>query len=289
MHCLNLKITYDCNNNCSYCFSSKLKNENMGLDGLLKTLEDGYLQGCRMLVISGGEPTLYPQKVIKIVERALSLGYAKFTIQTNGSGINGSLADFLNQTKEVSISFSVLGANEKTHDKATGTVGSFKKLISGIKATSKNCQIITNTVISKFNIQELSDIVELVLPFSPTIMQFSIMHTQYDVNYVGLIKSVKAIKTLADSNIINSDMLRTEGITPCLLKGFEKCIGENYWPQKLDIYNHNNSNIFRLNQLESNMRFKANFCKNCLFDQICHGVWIETKDEFLQCIQKGIS
>lgn len=288
MHCLNLKITYDCNNNCSYCFSSKLKNENIELDNLLKALEDGYLRGCRMLVISGGEPTLYPKKIIKIINRALCIGYTNFTIQTNGSGINGDLAEFLNQTQGISISFSILGSNEKTHDNITGTVGSFKKLIRGLIGIHNSCKVITNTVISKLNIIELSDIVDLILPFSPVVMQFSIMHTQYDKNYIGLIESVKAIKELASSKKINSEILRTEGITPCLLKGFEKCIGENYWPQKLDVYNYNNSNIIRLNQLESNMRFKAKFCKKCLFDEICHGVWIETKDEFLQSIEKGI-
>lgn len=288
MHCLNLKITYNCNNKCSYCFSSNLKNNEIELDGLLKTVENGFSKGCRMLILSGGEPTLYPERIIKIITLAKSLGYKKFTIQTNGFGIKGDLAKFLNDTENISISFSVLGACDSTHDKITQRKGSFNDIISAINLIYKECEIITNTVISKKNINELDQIVNLILPFSPNIMQFSIMHTEYDENYVGLIDSIKAIKKLIDNSNIGLNMLRTEGITACLMNGFEQCIGENYWPKKLDICN-DNYNISRLNQLNSNMRFKSNFCKKCIFDEICYGVWIETKDEFLKHVKKGIN
>ena len=63
MHCLNLKITYQCTNHCSFCFSSYLANEQISVNGLVKAIVDGRSRGCKELVISGGEPTLLPDVI----------------------------------------------------------------------------------------------------------------------------------------------------------------------------------------------------------------------------------
>ena len=70
MRCLNLKLTYACTNCCSFCFSSYLKDEVIGEAGLLREVEEGYRRGCRELVLSGGEPTLCPDKLLNVMKRA---------------------------------------------------------------------------------------------------------------------------------------------------------------------------------------------------------------------------
>lgn len=222
--------------------------------------------------------------MIEIITCAQNLGYEKFILQTNGSGIYGELAAFLNDVENLSISFSLLGAIAKTHDLGTKNKGSFDRLLRAISLVPKR-EFMTNTVISEINVNELGDIVELVKPLKPKFMQFAIMHSKN--NQVGLKRSLDAILQIAP--ILGVDLLRTEGITPCLLKGYEACVSENYFPKELDLYNKNRGKIFRLNQLASDMRFKAKFCKDCICDSICHSVWIETKDEFLSLVKSGIN
>ena len=77
MHCLNLKLTYDCTNDCAFCFSSYMKNETLSFSSLLNTIEKGYRNGAREIVLSGGEPTIHEEKFLKCLELADSLGYEK--------------------------------------------------------------------------------------------------------------------------------------------------------------------------------------------------------------------
>lgn len=151
MHCLNLKLTYNCTNNCSFCFSSYLKNNIITDEGLIDAIKQGYQNGCRELVLSGGEPTLLPETIMKILQFSNQLGYEKYIIQTNGSGLseNIQLVNFLNDfatEKELCISFSIHGHTAMIHDTMSCQEGAFSKLIKAmenIKNTS--CKIYTNT------------------------------------------------------------------------------------------------------------------------------------------------
>lgn len=252
---------------------------------MLEAIKRGYDAGCRELVISGGEPTLFPDTIKSIMSYAEELGYTKYIIQTNGSGLseNLQLIEFLNtiaNEKEVCISFSVHGHNSAIHDTMSRTEGAFEKLMVALNHIKKtNCHIYTNTVMSKLNIGHLKEIFNLCLGFGAEIIQFSMMHLE-EVNDMstGLLESSLAVRQVADS--MGHDVLKTEGIPYCLMYNIESCVGESYWPNKLDLYNKENDYMPSFNQLEDGMRWKAKSCTDCVMNELCMGIWKEHKVEF---------
>lgn len=285
MHCLNLKITYQCTNKCSFCFSSYLANEEISVNGLINAIVDGRSRGCKELVISGGEPTLLPDVLEKALALASDLGYTKFIIQTNGSGLsnNSDLVQFLKEfstLNDVCISFSIHGANAELHDRLCAKKGAFEKLIDGMrKISDTHCGIYTNTVISRLNIMNLQEIAELILPFRPKVLQFSMMHVTVPLNIsTGLMEAVRAVRAMA--TIVPHEILRTEGIPYCLMHGAESCVGESFWPDKLDLYNKDGDYRSDFRQLDVGMRWKSTGCKKCVMDEVCMGIWKEHAQEF---------
>ena len=263
-----------------------MKDEILSLENLLSTIEKGYQNGARELVISGGESTLHEEKFFACLTAAERCGYEKFIIQTNGyviaagKSIAKFLADF-SRRRDVAISFSIHGAKGKTHDELSSSVGAFDNLLLAMKKIFQetSCAIFTNTVVTRKNLRELQEIVNLVKTFEPEIIQFAMMHAAGLENLsVGLKETALAIRGLK----VNREVLKTEGLPFCFMYGLEECVGESYWPEVLDIYNRNDNYFANFNQLEHGMRWKADFCKDCLMNNICAGIWAENKPEFLR-------
>lgn len=286
MRCLNLKLTYACTNRCSFCFSSYLKDEAIGEVGLLREVEDGYRRGCRELVLSGGEPTLRPDTLRRVMERADEVGYQKYIIQTNGSGFadHGDLVSILgkfSKRADVCVSFSVHGHTAQIHDEMSRTPGAFEKIMRAIRRIRDEvgCGIYTNTVMSRTNLPWLQELASMLLSFQPEIMQFSMMHLkQPGPLSTGLLEAANAVRTL--DGVVDRSVLRTEGIPYCLMYGMETCVGESYWPNTLDLYNRDSELMTDFDQLGHGMRWKQSDCRNCLMDKICMGIWREHAEEF---------
>lgn len=286
MRCLNLKLTYACTNNCSFCFSSYLKDETIGETGLLQEVESGYQRGCRELVLSGGEPTLRPDTLRRVLECANAVGYQKYIIQTNGSGF----ADYPNlvfmlknfsEKADVCVSFSIHGHTAQIHDDMSRTPGAFEKLMCAIHQIRKDtaCSIYTNTVMSRTNLPWLREIALMLIPFQPKIIQFSMMHLkQPGTLSTGLLEAAGSVQALTGS--VDRTILRTEGIPYCLLYGMETCVGESYWPDTLDLYNRDAELMEDFDQLGDGMRWKRPDCQVCLMNEICMGIWREHAEEF---------
>lgn len=288
MRSLNAKLTYRCTNNCQFCFSSYLKDVKITFAALLKAVDYGYERGCRSLILSGGEPTLLPDTVIKTIEHANKLGYESYTIQTNGSGLSekNSLFHFLKDVadeKQLSISFSIHGPNRHIHDAISSRCGAFDSLLQAIEniSTSTKATIYTNSVISAPNINLLRDIATLLGRYRIQLIQFAVMHSEQTDDFsVGLLPSVNAVHKLTD--IVSRDVLRTEGIPYCLMYGYEECVGESYWPTNLDLFNNDDDYMCDFDQSSSGMRKKASFCSPCVMNEICVGSWAEHYEELLK-------
>lgn len=285
MHCLNLKITYECTNHCSFCFSSYMKDTEIPLESLKKAVLQGHRNGCNELVLSGGEPTLYPEYIIELISLATTLGYKKYIIQTNGYGLSKceELVLFLDHAAEITeicLSFSVHGHIADIHNDLSGNPDAFRSLIDAIHKVSKtHCKIYTNTVINARNLTHLNDVAALLVRYKPNIMQFSMMHLKERSELsVSFEDSVQAIKKLKD--IVSLDILKTEGVPYCLLHGMELCVGESAWPTVLDLYNRDNDYMSDFKQLDYGMRSKMESCGKCIMNKICMGVWKEHFEEF---------
>lgn len=260
---------------------------------LIEAVKNGRKKGCNELVLSGGEPTLYPQLIINIINLAEALGYQKYIIQTNGYGFveNPELVYFLDtiaQKKEICISFSVHGHCSEIHDELSRNKGAFDRLNKALAIMAKtNCLIYTNTVITTKNITYLRNIINIVQIYNPKIIQFAMLHLEEKNELtVSLLDSVRAVEGIKD--YLDLNILKTEGIPYCLMKGLEKCVGESFWPDTLDLYNDNNKYMNDFKQLEFGMRKKKVTCSKCIFNNICMGVWKEHFNEFVSFNLKPI-
>lgn len=245
----------------------------------------GFEDGCRELVISGGEPTLCPDVICNIILIAEQLGYEKYIIQTNGFGVarDVKLASFLDSVatdKDLGVSFSVHGHVAAIHDKMSSSPGAFGSLMTAISRVSKtHCKLYTNTVISSLNISDLRKVAEMLLPYNPDIVQFSMMHQEEPGELTtGLLESAAAVRNLR--GVVHTSVLRTEGIPYCLMYGMEECVGESFWPEKLDLYNKDDSYMPSFSQLDSGMRWKKDSCNRCIMNDVCAGIWREHAAEF---------
>lgn len=288
MHCLNVKLTYDCSNRCSFCFSSHLHSLQPSSSSILSAIEEGSSKGCRELVLSGGEPTLVPDSVVSAMENAERLGYTKYIVQTNGFGLASKesmlfrfLASF-SRRSEVCVSFSIHGHTAETHDAMCSNRGAFKSLLNAVRNISgTDCRIYTNTVVSSLNMSHLREIAELVLPFNPNIIQFAMMHLESPSPLATrLVETAQAIRCLGRTGLVPESILRTEGIPFCLMHGFEHCVGESYWPNQLDLLTCNDKYLEDFSQIDSGMRWKAPNCGRCIMNCICPGIWKEHAREF---------
>ena len=261
-----------------------MKDTIIPLAGMMNAVLMGSKQGCDELVLSGGEPTLFPEYIIELLSYAETLGYKKYIIQTNGYGFAkheklNSFVEDESKKAEICISFSVHGHTEEIHDDLSSRKGAFLDLIAGMQRISRTqCKIYTNTVVNSKNINKLRDIARLVKSYNPDIMQFSTMHLKEKSELsVSFTDTVKAIKELRKE--VNLNVLRTEGVPYCCLHGMEQCVGESAWPTKLDLYNKDNDYMSDFKQIEHGMRKKMDGCKRCILNEICMGVWSEHYDE----------
>ena len=75
--------------------------------------------------------------------------------------------------------------------------------------------------------------------------------------------------------IRNNIKCMAEGLTPCLMQGYEKFLSENYIPETQirgkDFQNTDDFTSQRIN--EGKMKFKQ--CKKCKWENICEGPWRE--------------
>lgn len=255
-------------------------------ESMKQAVLQGSRNGCNELVLSGGEPTLFPKYIVELMSLAELLGYKKYIIQTNGYGLSKSkeLISFLNEMAvktEICLSFSVHGHTAEIHNGLSRNPEAFAILMDAIKnILNTHCKIYTNTVINARNIGHLKDIAVLLLKYNPEIMQFSVMHMKEKGSplSVTFTDSVRAIKEL--QGIVNPDVLKTEGVPYCCLYGMEQCVGESAWPTTLDLYNKDNDYLSDFSQLEYGMRNKMENCNKCLMNKICMGVWSEHYEEF---------
>ncbi len=121
--------------------------------------EDGEYELVRF---TGGEPLLHP-KINKMIERFHNEGF-KTSIITNGYLMPTKYKELINVGLNQVI-FSLDGSTPETHNKARGLDGLFLKVVEGMKLLKeKNPQINirVNTVVSKFNIDDLINILNLL-------------------------------------------------------------------------------------------------------------------------------
>ncbi|MEI8257385.1 MAG: radical SAM protein, partial [Deltaproteobacteria bacterium] len=159
-----VRLTFDCNNRCTFCLDSDTHDGEIRNREEVKTqILDGRRGGAERLILSGGEPTIHPSFVdfIKLGRRA---GYRWIQTVTNGRLF--SYPGFLGKCLDAGldeITFSVHGPNAKIHDALVGVKGAFDQEINGLQAALTDGRPVVNidVVINRGNVKQLPKMLEM--------------------------------------------------------------------------------------------------------------------------------
>ena len=130
-----------CNMNCDMCYV-RLSREEMERQGRLRTADEWLEIGRQMkeagvlfLLLTGGEPFLYPEF------RRLYLELRKMgmiiTINTNGTLIDEDLARFFGKYKPRRVNITLYGTDEETYTNLCHYPGGYEKTLRGIRLLRK--------------------------------------------------------------------------------------------------------------------------------------------------------
>lgn len=161
---LSWNVTKRCNLFCEHCYrESDMKHYNDELtldegkkliDGIAKTKK------FKILILSGGEPLLR-NDIYDLIEYTLEKGIMP-VLGTNATMIDKSTALKLKNSGIKALGISLDSCNSKEHDLFRSSKGAFDKTIEGIKnAVELGIKVQVNTTITKNNVNEFDDILEL--------------------------------------------------------------------------------------------------------------------------------
>lgn len=155
-----------CNMNCDMCYV-RLSKEEMESQGRLRTTEEWLAiarqmqkAGTLFLLLTGGEPLLYPEfKTLYLELQKLGM---ILTINTNGTLIDEEWAEFFEKHKLRRINITLYGVNEETYQNLCHYPGGFKKTINAIQLLKKhNIDVKISSSLTKTNLIDMEKIIDI--------------------------------------------------------------------------------------------------------------------------------
>lgn len=155
-----------CNMNCDMCYV-RLNREEMNAIGRLRTVDEWLdiakqmqRAGVLFLLLTGGEPLLYPEFRRLYVE-LLKMGFI-LTINTNATLIGADFADFLSKHKPRRVNITLYGADEEAYTNLCHYPGGFQKAISGIRLLKeRGIDVKVSGSLTRANQHDIEQIIEL--------------------------------------------------------------------------------------------------------------------------------
>ena len=172
-----VRLSFDCNNHCTFCLDANAHDGTMrsSMDIKVQIIE-GKKRGASRLILSGGEPTMHPNFLdfVKLGKRA---GYRKVQTVTNGRMFQyPAVLEAARQNGLDEITFSLHGHTAKIHDALVGTPGAFAEETAGLKAALASGGFIVNVdiVINKQNVRHLPEMLETFIGWG--VKEFDLLH-----------------------------------------------------------------------------------------------------------------
>lgn len=287
---LEIHISSVCGQSCVFCSESRrmeaFASHPISYESMVKTLIRKRKDGCNHVTFTGGEPTLYPH-LPKALQLAKKLGYRTY-ITTDASRL--SQGDYASRTLPFldEICISIHSYKAETHDALAKTPGSFKRVLSAfnhIAAASPQPYLLTNTVLTRFNIDQIVKTVEF-LAQSGIVRHCTISNLAPDgaglKNFEEISCRISQIRPLAQSL---SDISKKMGIvvrffgTPLCVLGDDWTLPNDlHWTPRVTIERGMVAGQVGLHEIFSphpgRMRFYAPKCANCsLREKSCFGIF----------------
>jgi len=281
---LSIHFTDRCNNSCIFCVvgSHQDTKEAVNKKLIFQFLKENRDKNFDMVNIHGGEASLC-EEFTEILDKIKEFNYPAVSLQTNGRRLaDPEYAKTLTDKGVKLFVVSVHGANAKTHDRITRARNSFEEAIAGIRNVKTLGQKVrTNTVVCKYNLSELNDIMDTVLGLNVDHVNISAIHPankayenfhEVTPRYSEIKDSViNAIEKVKSRNV----KITLEGFPPCIIPGYEE-FRINWSKLKFKMLFHtfilNNYSEF----MEKSTKIRGVPCQGCKYPQLeCGGVYKE--------------
>lgn len=167
-----IEISSKCTFNCSFCKKHSYTSSSSCLCGIWansssqtmidysKLIPELYLLGCTTIIIKGGDPFLYKNKLYKIIKTARHHNM-KIMIQT--TGVNIDLDDIKYLLKEeIELIIPIFSNNQDVYNSTSMIPGSFERLQKLVKNYSKNC-LIAQIILTDKTIEKGHEIIRPLL------------------------------------------------------------------------------------------------------------------------------
>ncbi len=286
MNILDIKLTYKCNNHCLLCCQDdKIKNDKStivvsNIIAHIKSMTFNEICNTKV-VLTGGEPTLHPD-ILRIIEIFKNKGFAAIQLQTNLT-LKTLLINVNDLVKAGITSFGVSlhGCNREMHENFTGTKESFVNTFNNLVKLSKlRIPVVLNCVISKYNLNSLSEIVAFVAKnHLADSIQFAFIHiTGRAEQHHELVPTISsAAKEVQNAITLGNQLgivVKSEAIPFCMMRGFERNIAELEQLNNIIVLDKKGAMHFSRHREEC-LKTKAKACEQCLFYSMCEGPWVE--------------
>lgn len=137
-----LELTYHCNLRCGFCYTDSPRHTaertpEMGKEEWLRIADQALELGAVEAVVTGGEPLLYPDVALAVIDR-LAAGGVGVTLNSNGWFVDEAMAARLGQVPGLHVHVSLDGARPDVHDASRGVPGSWRRAVAAMHHMLEN-------------------------------------------------------------------------------------------------------------------------------------------------------
>jgi len=159
------EVTRSCNLNCVHCRASSQFGpypQELNTIEAKKALDQIREVGQPIIILTGGEPLLR-KDIFTLADYGTKKGL-KMVMGTNGTLITPDITKKIQDSGIKRVSISLDGSTRESHDAFRQVDGAFDRAIKGIAyLKERGIEFQINTTITKYNLFELEDILELVV------------------------------------------------------------------------------------------------------------------------------
>lgn len=172
-----IALTRNCNHRCIHCYNPFRQNSDRttivrkyGLDFVVSELQKSNVM---KVVITGGEPLIFKEKVLDLI-RMIKSADIEVSLNTNLTLIDQDFINSLKSIGNVGLFVSIPGLSRKNCDTITNCKGSYGRIMKGLQlCLDNNLDLGINIVVSKITNYDYQSISELVEKY-PNIVSVSL-------------------------------------------------------------------------------------------------------------------
>ncbi len=265
------KLTHSCNNNCRFCGEAGNRLSADRSTEQVKAALSKTPPGINELVLTGGEPTTYPDfpEIASFASRIFTL----VQVQTNARMFSyPEFASRVSGLHNLQFFVSLTSHLAPVHDSLTQAKGSFRQTLAGIaNLKSQGSFVILNHVITKKTFRSLPDFTGFASGLGIDQLQFSFVHPIGNAlaNYKEIVPRISDVapklRSALDISASNNLKCLVEGVPACFLPGHESSILEFHYRHSLMSPDPRSLKGFG--------RGKPSCCPSCRYDRACFGTW----------------